>query len=511
MNRVGRCVLVAIACAAIVSGVGCKKAGESKENTAGDGEKASGGGASITLKKVDHVALFEHAPKGAQAVVTFNLGSFWSAAIDENFGLVPVKKDPKAVREAVGRASRKGFGVDLTAAKEVVLWVKAGLDPEAGGPMFAAHIAGDFKGTVTGEKAGKHQGVELFKLESGPVVASVDGAVLLGNEAGVKLGIELAKGEATSLAKGDKSDHEAALKLLGGGALNLTVSLGIFAGMIPKPFKGLSGGSFSISPSGGIGAAVLGDESTLDGLLEQLEGARKLARQQLEKLGAQMREGGPPEALMLVVFLEEKLDDYMSVGRPEKVDGGLKMELETGGSGGVAVAVAAVMSVVAVPAFIKYMRRAKTTEAIDYLDRIYKAASVYYTTPRVQAGTGMRLPCQFPATQKLTPAPVGGKHPCCGPQDADKDDRCDVDMSAWTTATWSALNFQMNDQHYFAYEYESSGTGAAAKFTARAYADLDCDGVFSTFERSGYGDPSASMAECSMKGSSAFYKNLETE
>ena len=75
--------------------------------------------------------------------------------------------------------------------------------------------------------------------------------------------------------------------------------------------------------------------------------------------------------------------------------------------------------------------------------------------------------------------------------------------------------FQMNDQHYFTYAFDSNGkTLSEARFTASAYADLDCDGVFSTFQRMGYGDPSANMAECELlplKGSAAFYVENETE
>ena len=95
--------------------------------------------------------------------------------------------------------------------------------------------------------------------------------------------------------------------------------------------------------------------------------------------------------------------------------------------------------------------------------------------------------------------------------DTDNDNRCDVDTTQWTTPTWSALNFQMNNQHYFGYSYESSGVGAAARFTASAYADLDCDGVLSTFARFGYGDTPDSDGYCSMKSSSAFYKDKELE
>jgi len=167
-------------------------------------------------------------------------------------------------------------------------------------------------------------------------------------------------------------------------------------------------------------------------------------------------------------------------------------------------------AIIAVPAFLKYQRRALTTEAIDQLDKVYKSSSYYYTAPRVMRDTGQKLPCQFPRDQGITPD-VTGLNCCGGLNDLDGDERCDVDTTQWTTETWSALNFQMNDQHYFGYSYASAGTVAAARFTATANADLDCDGTLSTFQRYGYGDESASFAECSMKGSSAFYKNNETE
>ena len=51
-----------------------------------------------------------------------------------------------------------------------------------------------------------------------------------------------------------------------------------------------------------------------------------------------------------------------------------------------------------------------------------------------------------------------------------------------------------------------------AKFTARAHADLDCDGTLSTFERYGYGDPTVSDGQCGMQSSSpSFDKHKELE
>ncbi len=177
----------------------------------------------------------------------------------------------------------------------------------------------------------------------------------------------------------------------------------------------------------------------------------------------------------------------------------------------IVVAILGILAVVAVPAFVKYMRRAKTTEAIDELDKIYKGAAYYYAAPHV-AATGSKLPCQFPDDQGVTPL----EKSCCstnslGGPDSDKDDRCDQNPDLWTEDTWSALSFQMNDQHYFTYAFDQDGTLSNARFTAAAYGDLDCDGTQSTFQRLGYGDPKATRAECSLRGSAAFYVENETE
>lgn len=178
----------------------------------------------------------------------------------------------------------------------------------------------------------------------------------------------------------------------------------------------------------------------------------------------------------------------------------------------IVVAILAILAVVAVPAFIKYMRRAKTTEAIDQLDKIVKGAAFYYSKPYVKED-GSKEFCQFPATVGVTPTEAT----CCssntlGGPDTDGDDRCDPNPGEWDAQVWSALSFQMNDQHYFVYSFASNGFAKdQAQFTANAHADLDCDGVQSTFQRIGFGDPEATGAECSMYGSAAFYVDRETE
>lgn len=138
-----------------------------------------------------------------------------------------------------------------------------------------------------------------------------------------------------------------------------------------------------------------------------------------------------------------------------------------------------IMAAIAIPAFIKYIRAAKTAEVEDRLGQIARSAELYYGQQRVTA-QGEPLPPQFPETTPVTPARSCAEN---------ADGRCPPDPSAWSHPTWQALNFSISDRHYFRYRFVSNGTA----FTARALGDLDSDGVFSTFERSGLGAPDGSV------------------
>lgn len=135
---------------------------------------------------------------------------------------------------------------------------------------------------------------------------------------------------------------------------------------------------------------------------------------------------------------------------------------------------------IAIPAFIKYIRRAKTAEAEDRISEMARSAALYYGQERVSAQGGS-LPPQFPESTPLTPQSTCAQNP---------DGRCQPDPAAWNHPTWQALNFSMDAPHYFRYQFESNGTA----FTARALGDLDNDGIFSTFEMAGLGNPDGTVS-----------------
>lgn len=142
--------------------------------------------------------------------------------------------------------------------------------------------------------------------------------------------------------------------------------------------------------------------------------------------------------------------------------------------------------------FKVYQARAKTTEAMEQLDKIYKGAAMYFSVPHLGPG-GDYLPCQFPASTAATPSPRGCTDPAA---DKDRDGRCDLDPAAWTAPTWTALMFELSKPHYFVYSFDSQGTGKDATFTASAFGDLDRDGALSTFQRSGKGTTGERITSC---------------
>jgi hypothetical protein len=75
------------------------------------------------------------------------------------------------------------------------------------------------------------------------------------------------------------------------------------------------------------------------------------------------------------------------------------------------------------------------------------------------------------------------------------------ELSAWTAdPVWLAIGFRHTGGHNFHYSYSyrniptDDGHGSC-EFTVRATADLDGDGEFSVFERSGYADRTGVRAE----------------
>lgn len=146
----------------------------------------------------------------------------------------------------------------------------------------------------------------------------------------------------------------------------------------------------------------------------------------------------------------------------------------------IVVVILGLIAAVAIPEFMRYVRRSKSNEALINLRSIFDSAASYFSSAsegEYVNRTGVASPRQFPNTQASTPADrafceePGRKF---SPRDSD-----------WVTPTWQALHFAVSDPHYFKYAFASAGLQKQAIFTAQANGDMDCDGQMSTFERVG--------------------------
>lgn len=145
----------------------------------------------------------------------------------------------------------------------------------------------------------------------------------------------------------------------------------------------------------------------------------------------------------------------------------------------IVVAIIGILAAVAIPAFMKYIRRSKTAEATMNIRKLFDS-SVSYFNEEIADRAGLIHPSQFPGTVGAT-VPAAAGDLCVG----GNSKKYNPVVGAWSAATWQALNFAVDDPFLFRYGYDSAGVQALSTFTARANGDLNCDGTESTFERIG--------------------------
>ena len=134
------------------------------------------------------------------------------------------------------------------------------------------------------------------------------------------------------------------------------------------------------------------------------------------------------------------------------------------------------MAAVAIPAFMQYMHRAKSSEASLQLNRLAKYLKASYAQT---------------STLPIGAAPLTPTTPCCqGPHG-----KC-AEPAAWVNQpVWKELDFSIDDPHMFRYDYTSTD---GKTFVAHAVGDLDCDGEVVTYTLTGA--PEGDMLKVQISG-----------
>lgn len=140
--------------------------------------------------------------------------------------------------------------------------------------------------------------------------------------------------------------------------------------------------------------------------------------------------------------------------------------------------------------FTKYMQRSKTSEARVELAKMFDAASAYFNEAQVGRGSATAVAHACPNDGRDE-----GNAGITPPLSVDCSKGCDPSsygMQLWTdNAVWKGLNFQLEQRHYFHYDFKwknTPGEYGTCQFTAQAFGDLDGDRVYSTYERAGAAD-----------------------
>ena len=148
----------------------------------------------------------------------------------------------------------------------------------------------------------------------------------------------------------------------------------------------------------------------------------------------------------------------------------------------IVVAIIGILAAVAIPAFMDYIKKSKSSEASINLNKIGKALKVSFDADQ-----------SFPnVAGALAPAgPATGGNNCCGgtgrPLGGTSTkivNKCDAEMTQWAdTAGWQELEFSVNEPAQYQYSYPAPVTpsGSAAYAEAWAVGDLDCNGASSTW------------------------------
>ncbi len=452
------------------------------------GSEGVGGGAPTTNLVEAHRAALAVLPATAGVVVTLapdHLSDELLAQADALLGAAGADRGP--VRKDLSALLSKRLGFDLTRFETLTVFTLG--DGPAIGLLFprGAEVPSVRELSLPGWDRGQR-----------------DGRIIL-VPGSMRKAMKSAEGTAA------KAGHEALLAGVRGKPVVLLTAAGPGMKALGKgsmaPYA-IRGAVLSVTRDGGQRLAVRATPDGRKKILEAFDAGVAMARVALTQMRARVDDLDVATAAG-VIYADHRFDAIRAWFQPREDGDFLALDFPAGQGLGAGMLLAGIPASVAIPAFIKYTRRAKTVEAIDMLHQMYRGAAVYYATPHVD-GMGNVLPCQFPASVGATPK----AGTCCaalGGPDRDGDDRCDADASLWNDPTWKALGFQVSEPHYFVYKFESSGTGASAAFTASAYADLDCDGVMSTFQRMGFGDPSAEPGECSLKDAKPPYMENETE
>jgi type IV pilus assembly protein PilA len=164
----------------------------------------------------------------------------------------------------------------------------------------------------------------------------------------------------------------------------------------------------------------------------------------------------------------------------------------------IVVAILGILAAIAIPAFVTYIRRAKTVEATENVSKMFDAAASYYSRERTGSGiSATALANCFPAAgvdSLATPGVQKQTSSFTGGFDAN-----------------TGIGFSVGGAHYYKYSMSGATAGCgnvagATGHTLTAVGDLDGDSTTSSFSLA-----TGANTENELYHATGFYIQNETE
>ena len=134
----------------------------------------------------------------------------------------------------------------------------------------------------------------------------------------------------------------------------------------------------------------------------------------------------------------------------------------------IVVAIMSILAAVAIPSFIKYLRRARESEPKEILAKIYKDFKDYYSQVHVDSRH-----ISFSNTFPFDGACDQAGYP---PSNVRRGNNYIVDPVAFDASCWKLLHFKLTENLYFDYHCATDGWGDPGDHVwAWSVADLDID------------------------------------
>jgi hypothetical protein len=338
----------------------------------------------------------------------------------------------------------------------------------SGPPPHVAMLARTVGGTLKLPGGSEYEGGKLWLLDRDNLVTlAIRGDVmLLGDRGAVRDALDTLAGKRKAVT----ADNKALVDLLhkdSSGAVFAFAAIKPKDLPLPPQIAGIERITMTLHRHG-IAAAIEGDDAAISRLQTTVDQAFAQMQTELERAHAEALAGktNPLEGASAIVAAAYG-KSFAARVKPRRSGNRLSASLDLGAvdSATTTIAVIGIMSAVAIPAFMDYMKRSKKTEAALQLNKIGKNAKRAYMENSM-----------FPTgSTPITPAA-----PCCG----QPNNHCAAVPQSYTSdPVWTMLDFEIDEPTLFQYVYRGSADGQS--FVAQAIGDLDCDGTFITYELNG--------------------------